>query len=65
VGCAVSKIRLRCSMSKCPAVRELYESLTSEIGALTVDIATDEWMQLLDLLEREFGPLWPKFPNAN
>jgi hypothetical protein len=62
---AVSKIRLRCSMSRSPAVRELYESLTSEIGELTGEEYAQMWLQLLDLLEREFGPLWPKSPNAN
>lgn len=63
--CAVSKIRQRCSMSRSPAARELYESLTSETGEWTLEEYMEKSMQLLTLLDKEFGPLWPKFPDAN
>lgn len=62
---AVSKIRLRCSMLKSPAARELYELLTSGTMALTDPEYVEKSMQLLDLLQKEFGPLWPKSPNVN
>jgi hypothetical protein len=62
---AVSKIRQRCWMSKSPVARALYVSLTSETGELDFPQDYGTWLELLDLLEREFGPLWPKSPDAN
>jgi hypothetical protein len=63
--CARSKILLRCSISRSPAVRALCESLTSGTMALTDPQYAEQYLRLLDLLEVEFGPLWPRVPNVN